>query len=212
MQVKPLLGALVGGAFLLLGGALQAQTVAVEQASCVPQEDNGIVRASVNGSGPTLQPRLYFRWNDHEDFYWVAMEAEPNGRFWATPPKPEMRNEMIQYYGALVDASGKVVARSQMLSTRVTKDCKPQLTPKERGVAENLTVGETTPKQQGRKVLAFLCDGVITRINYAGIRRADDVCRACVVAFWPRVISPAVAGLTSIVVIGDDPEPSPARP
>jgi len=212
MRAKPSIGALLGAAILFVGGALRAQTVTVEQASCVPAEDNGIVRATIAGNGPTLQPRLYFRWHEHEDFYWVAMEAEANGRFWATPPKPEMRNDMIQYYGAVVDPTGKVAARSPMLTSRVSKDCKVQLTPKERGVAENLTVGETTPKQQGRKVLAFLCDGVITRINYAGIRRGDDVCRACVVAWWPRVTGPAIAGLTTVIVVGDDPEPSKARP
>ena len=32
--------------------------------------------------------------------------------------------------------------------------------------------GETSAKQQGQKVLAFLCDGVVTRINHAGIRRS----------------------------------------
>ncbi len=211
MHAPRLLGAFLGAAALTLGAA-QAQTISLEQAPCVPQEDNGIVRANVAGGGPTLQPRLYFRWNNHEDFYWVAMEPDPNGRFWATPPKPEKRNEMIQYYGALIDPVGKVAGRSPMLTTKVTKDCKPNLTPRERGMAENLTVGETTPQQQGREVLAFLCDGVITRVNYAGIRRGDDVCRACVVAWWPRVVSPAVAGLTSIIIVGDDPEPSTARP
>lgn len=208
--LRPVAG--VGAACFFLGAALQAQTIMVEQASCVPAENNGVLRATVGGQGPTLQPRVYFRWHEHEDFYWVGMEGEPGGRFWATPPKPEMRNDMLEYYGALVDTSGKVVAHSPTLTTKVTKDCRLQLTPKERGVADNLTVGETTPKQQGRKVLAFLCDGVVTRVNFAGIRRSDDVCRACVVAWWPRVAGQAFAGLTSIVVIGDDPEPSFSHP
>ena len=126
-----------------------------------------MVRATVTSrpSAAGQTPRLYFRWREHEDFYWVAMEAEPGGRFWAIPPKPEMRNEQIEFYGALVDATGKVVARSESQIAQVTKDCKVELSPKERGVAENLTVGETSPKQQGKKVLAFLCDGVVTRIN-----------------------------------------------
>lgn len=210
---------------LLAGATAQGQTITVDKPSCMPMEDNGLVHATATGVAPGLSPRLYFRWMEHEDFYWVALEAEPGGHFWATPPKPERRNDHIEYYGALVDPAGKAVARSAMTSVPVTSDCKMQLGPKERGVAENLTVGETSPKQQGKKVLAFLCDGVVTRVNYAGLRRADDVCRACVVAWWQRkaVLLPMIgaAGVTSVVaghpngpVIGNnpEPEPSPSRP
>jgi hypothetical protein len=93
----------------------------------------------------------------------------------------------------------------------VTADCKTQLGPKERGVAENLTVGETAPDQQGKEVFAFLCDGVVTRVNSQGIRRSDDICRACVVAWWPRksVLLPAAAVVG--VIVSDDPV-SPSRP
>jgi hypothetical protein len=201
---------------LLLGAATAAtaQSVVVEKPSCVPMEDNGLVKATITGAAPGLAPRLYFRWREHEDFYWVPMEMEPGGHYWATPPKPEMRNEQIELYSALVDASGKPAARSQSVFAPVTKDCNLKLNPKERGVAQNLTVGETSPKQQGKKVLGFLCDGVVTRINYAGIRRSDEVCRACVVAFWQRraVLLPAVAGIVGVVVTDQEPEPSPSRP
>lgn len=203
---------------LLLAGSTAAlgQTITAEKAACVPMEDNGLVRAAATGVTPGLSPRLYFRWMEHEDFYWVALEAEPGGRFWATPPKPERRNDHIEYYAALVDPAGKAVARSPMVTVPVTADCKVQLGPKERGVAENLTVGETSPKQQGKKVLAFLCDGVVTRVNSAGVRRADEVCRACVIAWWQRkaVLLPAIAGtgITTIVSGRPEPEPSPSRP
>jgi len=203
---------------LLLAGATAAggQTIAVDKPACVPVEDNGLLRATAAGVVPGLSPRLYFRWKEHEDFYWVALEAEPGGRFWATPPKPERRNSHIEYYGALVDPAGKVVARSPMATAPVTADCKVQLGPKERGVAENLTVGETSPKQQGKKILAFLCDGVVTRVNYAGVRRSDEVCRACVIAWWQRkaVLIPAVIGGAGIAIFNPrpEPEPSPSRP
>lgn len=204
---------------LLLAGtaAATAQSIVVEKPSCVPMEDNGLVRAHISSPASGLSPRLYFRWREHEDFYWVGLEAEPGGNFWATPPKPEMRNEQIELYAALVDATGKAVARSESVFSPVTKDCRVQLGPKERGVAQNLTVGETSPKQQGKKVLAFLCDGVVTRVNYAGLRRADEVCRACVVAWWQHkaLLIPALATGTSVigVVITDQaPEPSPSRP
>lgn len=204
---------ILAGLILAGAAAAQAQSVTVEKPECLPAEANGLVRATVNGGGPGQAARLYFRWKEHEDFYWVAMEADPGGRFWAVPPKPEKRNEQVEYYGALVDPAGKVIARSEAQIVKVTGDCKPNLGPRELGVAENLTVGETSSKQQGKKVMAFLCDGVVTRVNHAGVRRADEVCRACVIAWWQRkaVIIPA-AGVLGVIVTDDDPEPSPARP
>jgi hypothetical protein len=203
-------------ASLLVGAATSAsaQTITVEKPACSPVEDNGIVRATVTSAVPGLAPRLYFRWRDHEDFYWVPLEMEPGGHYWATPPKPEPRNQQIEIYGALVDATGKPVARSETQIMPVSRDCTVKLSPKERGVAENLTVGETSPKQQGKKVLAFLCSGVVTRVNSAGVRRADEVCRACVIAFWQRdaVLIPAIAGITGVVITDQEPEPSPSRP
>jgi hypothetical protein len=217
---------------LIVGAvAAHAQSVTVEKPSCMPSENNGLVRATASGVSAGQAPRLYFRWKDHEDFYWVAMEPEPNGRFWATPPRPEKRNEQIEMYGALVDPSGKVAARSESQVVRVADDCKVQLNEKELGVASNLTVGETSAKQQGKKVMAFECFGVVTRINYEGIRRSDEVCRACVIAWWQRkpvLIGAALIG-TGIIVEGpgNNPsgpahrppgtptptgEPSPARP
>ena len=161
---------LFAAGLLLLAGiagitAAEAQSVSIEKPSCLPMEENGVVRATGTTAGPGQSVRLYFRWKEHEDFYWVAMEAEPGGKFWAVPPKPEKRNEHVELYGAVVDATGKVVARSEPLMAKVTSDCQVRMSDKERGVAENLTVGETSPKQQGKKVLAFLCDGVVTRVN-----------------------------------------------
>ena len=205
-------------ALLLLAGAAtaNAQSITIEKPSCVPSEDNGLVRATAaTTAGQTL--RLYFRWKDHEDFYWVAMEPEPGNRFWATPPKPEKRNEQVEMYAALVDADGKILARTPAEVVKVTKDCKLQLNEKELGVAQNLTVGETSPKQEGKKVVAFLCDGIVTRVNYQNIRRADDACRGCVIAWWQhKAVVPAAAVLVGTGIIisdpGNDPEPSPARP
>jgi hypothetical protein len=209
---------LFAAGLLLTGAAVaHAQSVTLERPSCMPSENNGLVRATAPAAnGQTL--RLYFRWKDHEDFYWVAMEPEAGGRFWAVPPRPEDRNEQIEMYSALVDPAGKVVSRSETQIVKVTDDCKVKLGEKELGVAENLTVGETSPKQQGKKVMAFLCYGVVTRINYEGIRRSDEVCRACVVAWWlykPVAIPTVGAALigTGIIITDDPPpEPSPARP
>jgi hypothetical protein len=203
-------------AWCLLGcAAAHAQSISVEPLKCVPKEDNAVVRASMSADAPGQTPRLYFRWQGQTDFYWVAMESEPGRRFWGVPPKPERRNEQVEYYAALADANGKVSARSMSQTARVTDDCKPQLSPKERGVAENLTVGETTPEQQGAKVVGFLCKGVVTRINSQGIRRSDEICGPCAVVWWDRksVLIPAFAGgVVGVIVTDRDPEPSPSRP
>ena len=211
MKTRGLLAALP---FLVCAGAY-AQTIAVEPLKCVPKEDNAVVRASLSADAPGQAPRLYFRWKGQTDFYWVNMEAEPGRRFWGIPPKPEKRNDEVEYYAALVDANGKVGVRSPSQTAKVTDDCKPQLSPKERGVAENLTVGETTPEQQGAKVMGFLCKGVVTRINSQGVRRADEICGPCAVVWWDRksVLIPAFAGgVIGVVVTDRHPEPSPSRP
>lgn len=215
MKTRGLLAAL---SLLVCAGAY-AQTITVEPLKCVPKEDNAVVRASLSadspGQSPGQTPRLYFRWKNQTDFYWVAMEAEPGRRFWGIPPKPEKRNDEVEYYATLVDATGKVGVRSPSQTAKVTDDCKPQLSPKERGVAENLTVGETTPEQQGAKVMGFLCKGVVTRINSQGIRRADEICGPCAVVWWDRksVLIPAFAGgVIGVVVTDRHPEPSPSRP
>ncbi len=205
---------LLATGLLATSTAATAQSIAVEKASCIPMEENGLVRATLSSTAPGLSPRLYFRWRGHEDFYWVNLEPESGGRFWAVPPKPEKRNESVEYYAALVDPTGKVAARSESQLTPVTQDCRVQLDPREQGVAENLTVGETSPQQQGKRVLGFLCDGVVTRVNYAGVRRSDEVCRACVIAWWQRkaVLIPVVAGIGGILINDHPPEPSPSRP
>jgi hypothetical protein len=208
-------------ACLLLGCALaaqaQSQTVALDDLKCVPQEDNAVIRATLSADPVGQTPRLYFRWKNHDstDFYWVAMESEPGRRWWATPAKPEKRNTEIEYYVALVDAAGRIGARSETRKAPVDDGCQIRLSPKERGVAENLTIGETRPEQQGAKVVGFLCKGIVTRINAQGIRRADEVCGPCAVVWWDRskLLVPAFAsGVIGVIVTDRDPNPSPARP
>lgn len=221
---------------LLLAAVAAAQPVSVEEIRCLPSEKNTVVRASASpATGQTA--RLYFRWDRDDDrkeqngkgdtrppqservrkaFYWVQMEQEPGGRFWVVPPKPERRNERVVYYGAVVDAGGTVVARTDEKRAPVRKDCDVNLTLKERGVAQNLTIGETIKEQQGKQVWGFLCDGIVTRVNHEGIRRADDACRACVVAWWRKnaLLLPPIVGtpIVGIITHGGEPEPSPSRP
>jgi hypothetical protein len=200
---------------LLAGAAAQAQSFTVEPLKCVPKEDNAVVRAALSADAPGTTPRLYFRWQGQTDFYWVTMESEPARRLWGVIPKPEKRNDQVEYYTALVDANGKVGTRSPSQTSKVSNDCKAPLNTKERGVAENLTVGETTPEQQGAKVIGFLCKGVVTRINAQGIRRSDEICGPCAVVWWDRksILIPAFAGgVVGVIVTDRNPEPSPSRP
>jgi len=128
----------------------------------------------------------------------------------------ELENEPVEYYVAVVDAGGQQVAASPMLVAPVTDDCQVELSPPEDGRARNQDVGETAPWQEGEAVFHWLCDGIVTRVNYLGIARADEVCRACVVAWWQKreVLIPAAAGITGIttIIISEEPNPSPTRP
>jgi hypothetical protein len=200
-------------AFGFAAAAAAQPSISVEPTRCLPVTGNGIVRAAGAGEAAGGSARLYFRWRGHDEFFWVEMEPAGAGRYWGVPPKPERRNEEVEYYGALLDAAGREVARSEPQTTRVTGDCRVELSPQEEGVAANLTIGETAQHQEGKPVLGFLCEGIVTRVNFQGIRRADEVCRACVVAWFERkaVLLPAT-GVTGVLIIDPEPEPSPSRP
>ena len=202
-------------ALLFLANQAQAQpSVTVEQVSCFRAADNQVVHGMSAAEAPGGSARLYFRWEERGGFYWVEMEHEGAGRYWAIPPKPEKRNPQVQYYGVLMDATGREIARSGLHKGEVKGDCHVELNPQQRGVAQNLTVGETTADQSHGGVMGFLCDGIVTRVSASNIRRGGDFCRTCVVAWWKRneVLIPALAagGVTTIIV--DQPEPSPSRP
>lgn len=129
----------------------------------------------------------------------------------------EIEFEPAEYYAAVYDGFGQRVARSGMRITQVRDECPVRLTPVEASLAQNLTIGETAPWQRGEEIFHWLCDGVVTRVDSNGIYRGDDVCRACVVAWWqmPAVLVPAAAGSTAtgVLFIDDDTPPaSPDRP
>lgn len=132
-------------------------------------------------------------------------------------------NEAAEYYSVVHDVNGREIAgsRSPMKVVRVTapEDCKapsvirpvdygkvaddPNASPevlrraREWGAASNLVVGETAEWQIGRRVFHWLCDGIVSRVDYRNILREDDVCRACAVGFLrnPATLIPAVAGV-----------------
>jgi hypothetical protein len=198
--------------------AAQPPSIAVQQVSCFRFADNQVVRATTLGEpGGGATARLYFQWSDHPYYYWVDFEHDGAGRYWVTPPKPETRNKEIEYYGVLLDGAGREIARSPVLKSKVTSDCQLKLTPQQLGAAQNLTIGETSAKQLHNRVNGFLCDGIVTRVNTENVKRADETCRTCVVAWWlrkelliPVAGAAGLGGITSVVV--DKPEPSPSRP
>jgi hypothetical protein len=204
-------------ALLLAATRAGAQpSINAEQASCFKVSDNQVVNAAAANEPAGDQGRLYFRWTDHGPFYWVDLEHDGPGRYWAVPPKPDKHNQQVEYYATLLDAAGKELVRSDSRKVKVTGDCKVALNPKQFGVAQNLIVGETDDKQAKKGVLGFLCDGIVTRVNPQNIRRADDTCRTCAVAWFlaepvlAPLLSGALVGVTTIVI--DKPEPSPSRP
>lgn len=190
--------------------AAQAQAVSIVDPECIPRKGNGVIRASVIPDPAVGQsPRLYFRWKGQPAFYWVPMEVEPNGRYWSVLPRPEDRNQEIEFYGAVVDPAGKMLSQSQVRSARV-RDCKVDLAPKEQGLADNLTIGETASSQYKKRVIGFLCPGIKIRIDPQGVKRADEECGPCGLAWLPPGL--ATAGVLGVVV-GDRPgEASPSRP
>jgi hypothetical protein len=105
-----------------------------------------------------------------------------------------------------------LVARSEMKVVPVRNECEAVLTPQQTSFAQNLTVGETGNWQRGEPVFHWLCDGLVTRIDQYGIYRADEVCRACVIAWWkrPGFLLPAtlvgVSGGVVEILEGEDPD------
>lgn len=124
-------------------------------------------------------------------------------------------NEPTEYFGAVYDASGKRIARSEMKVVEVREDCQVELTEQQRGEADNLTVGETAEWAEGERVFHWLCDGIVTRIGPDGVPRTDELCRACIVAWWQKkeLLVPALLVPPTIVISGRNPQPiSPSTP
>ncbi len=206
-------------ALLLVTGATtlgaQAPAILLDEVECVPDQENGVIFATFKPEPAGAEPRLYFRWEEHGNFYYVALHAQGEGRYWGVPPKPEERNKMIEYYVALVAPGGKTLARSATHMAPVKNDCDVELTEAQQGVAENLIVGESAIDQKGEEVFGFLCDGIVSRIDANGIWYGDPVCRACIIAWWNKrsfLIPLAVGAGTGIGVLIDDDDEEEVSP
>jgi len=122
-----------------------------------------------------------------------------------------LKTEAGEYFVAVVDPAGRLLGRSEMRSVEVRKDCRVNLTPQQEGFAKNLVIGETAGWQKGEEVFHWECTGVTTRKDPLNVLRADDRCRACVIAWWP--VAATGGAVAMIGILNDDPvEISRSRP
>jgi len=134
------------------------------------------------------------------DDWWEILESRDwmadRDREWLEDYFDSQEHELAEYYIAAVDIEGQELAKTAtaLVEVKDRDDCRVPLDPYQVGQTRNLTVGETTEAQQGQEVYHWLCDGIVSRVNYESILREDEYCRACVVAAWLPVV-PAGAAL-----------------
>ena len=125
----------------------------------------------------------------------------------------QLENEPSEYYYSVHDAQGRLVAKSKTRVVEVRENCRQDLNEMQRGEAENMTIGESAHWQRGEEVFHWLCDGIVTRLNPNGVKRADEFCRACVIAWWkkPEILIPTAAAVAvgGGILVFDDPDDEP---
>lgn len=127
----------------------------------------------------------------------------------------QLENEPSEYFATVNDFQGRRLARSHTKVVEVKEECRTDLTPQERGEAENLTVGETAYWQRGEEVFHWLCDGIVSRVDPNNVKRPDEYCRACIIAWWkrPTLMAPlAATGIVGIITSAPPPPASPSTP
>jgi hypothetical protein len=139
---------------------------------------------------------------------WMENLDNPTLQSWLD----NLKTEAGEYFVAVVDGSGKLLGRSEMRSVDVRKDCRVNLTPQQEGFAKNLVIGETAAWQKDEEVFHWECTGITTRRDPLNVLRADERCRACLIAWWP-VATTGGGAVALIGIINDDPvEISRSRP
>lgn len=146
--------------------------------------------------------------------HWLAEMDDASFQDWLE----RLENEPAEYYTSVVDPAGREVARSRTMVAEVKGDCRPDLSAEQRGEAENLVVGETAYWQQGEIPFHWMCDGIVSRVDPSNVLRGDEVCRACVVAWWDTAgllapIGAAAAGVAQVGILDSEDTPlDPAPP
>jgi len=143
------------------------------------------------------------------------MKVDGRDRDWLEDHLRDQDQEAAEYYVAVYDAAGEVRGRSATFLTSVrANDCFEQLTPKQSGWADNLTIGETSVAQANKEIFHWLCQGIVTRIDTEDILHPDEYCRACVVGlgFVPPLASVATGVVSGAIIEHPPSEASPRQP
>lgn len=146
--------------------------------------------------------------------HWLAEMDDETFQDWLE----NLENEPAEYYTSVTDPAGREIARSKTMVAEVKSDCRPDLNAEQRGEAENLVVGESAYWQQGEIPFHWLCEGIVSRYDPSNVKRGDEVCRACVVAWWDRagILVPVGAALAGVALVGiiesDDTPLAPVPP
>lgn len=141
---------------------------------------------------------------------WMGERGDPElEQFVGTSPY-----EPAEWFVAVVDAEGRITARSPMRVAEVREDCKAPLTEEQEDLSDELTVGETTAWQRDEWVFHWECEHIETRIDWRGEEREAGPCVPVILAWWPTAAG--LGALGGIIVVEDDdprtPEVSPSRP
>jgi hypothetical protein len=186
--------------------------------SCVPKRANSVVSLVTYPEGTWSSVRTYFRKTGTPDFYYVEMRSVERRSFWAALPRPEDATAAVDVVFAVMDADGREM-RTPQVTIPVISPCNATLTGEQARFAQNLVVGETARVQTGLSVMGFLCEGVISRIDFAGKLRPDDVCRSVLIAdamaaAGEKSLAPMVltGGSATLIRPGDKGEASKPRP
>ncbi len=152
------------------------------------------------------------------DEWWEILQTrdwmEGRDRDWLENYLENREQEAAEYYVAVYDETGEVRGRSKTQLVSVEPDdCNNPLTPRQRGWADNLTVGETSTAQADKEVFHWLCDGIVTRIDTERILHPDEFCRACVVGFgFVPPLASVAGGVVTGAIIEHTPPASERQP
>jgi hypothetical protein len=153
----------------------QAPVISPAPPKCIPKRDNAVVVAHVWPETGWSSVRVYFRKEGLADFYYLEMEQAEDATYWASLPKPEGDTKVVEIQVAVVDAQSRET-RGPLDKVQVSSDCDLSLSAAELYAAQNLIVGETVQSQKGGAVVGFLCDGIISRLDLAGLLSGDEYC------------------------------------
>ncbi|MBI4915373.1 MAG: hypothetical protein HY825_05945 [Acidobacteria bacterium] len=202
--------------------SLYAQIAAINPGfpTCMPEEGNSVVTATLVPEHGWATVRTYFRELGSNDWYWVEARNESRGAYWGVLPRPEDETTAVEMQIVAKDADGKET-KTPIQKVSVTSSCKPVFTPPQAHLAQNLVVGETIIGQRDKEILGFICPGVISRVDYTGELKPDEYCRKAGIllaasaqnkaALIPLLVLGGGGGVIAIVD-DDDPPASPSRP